>query len=66
MFHTIGKAAGEIWELLNKEGPLSVSAIVARMKQPQTIVYMGIGWLAREDKVIFTEAKRGMSLSIKR
>ena len=66
MFHTIGEAAGEIWELLNKEGPLSVSAIVARMKQPQTIVYMGIGWLAREDKVIFTEAKRGMSLSIKR
>ena len=55
MFHTIGETAAEIWELLDKEEPLSVSAIVAKMKQPQTTVYMGIGWLAREDQVAFTE-----------
>lgn len=66
MFHTIGEAAGEIWKLLEQEGPLSVSAIVAKMKQPQTTVYMGIGWLAREDKVVFTEVKRGMTVSLKK
>ena len=66
MFHTIGEAAGEIWELLNREGPLSVSAIVAKMKQSQNVVCMGIGWLAREDKVAFTETKRGMSVSVKK
>jgi len=66
MFHTIGEAAGEIWGILKEEGSLSLSAIVRRVKQPQTVAYMGIGWLAREDKVVFTETKRGMSISIKK
>jgi predicted transcriptional regulator len=66
MFHTIGETAGEIWRLLNNEGPLSISAVASRMQQPQTAVFMGIGWLAREDKLVFTETKRGMQLSVKR
>ena len=66
MFHTIGETAGEIWRLLSNEGPLSISAVAGRMKQSQTAVYMGIGWLAREDKLTFTETKRGIQLSAKR
>ena len=66
MFHTIGETAGEIWRLLSNEGPLSISAVAGRMKQSPTAVYMGIGWLAREDKLTFTETKRGMHLSAKR
>jgi len=66
MFHTIGETAGEIWRLLNQEGPMSISTIVSKVKQPQSAVYMGIGWLAREGKLVFTETKRGMSISIKR
>lgn len=66
MFHTIGEAAGEIWRLLGQEGSLSVSAIAGKVKQPQSIVCMGIGWLAREDKLVFTKTKRGMSISTKR
>jgi hypothetical protein len=66
MFHTIGETAGEIWRLLSNEGPLSISAVAGRMKQSQTAVYMGIGWLAREDKLTFTETKRGMQLSAKK
>jgi hypothetical protein len=66
MFHTIGETAGEIWRLLNNEGPMSISAVVSRMKQSETAVHMGIGWLAREDKLIFTEMKRGMQLSVKK
>lgn len=65
MFHTIGEAAGEIWKLLKEEGALSVSAIVRKTKRPQDVVYMGIGWLAREDKLVFTQTKRGMSISVK-
>jgi len=66
MFHTIGETAGEIWRLLNQEGPMSISTIVSKVKQPQSAVYMGFGWLAREDKLVFTETKRRMSISIKR
>jgi hypothetical protein len=29
------------------------------------MVYMGIGWLAREDKLVFTQTKQGVSLSLK-
>jgi predicted ArsR family transcriptional regulator len=66
MFHTIGETAGEIWRLLSNEGPMSISAVAGRIKQSQTAVHMGIGWLAREDKLTFTETKRGMQLSAKR
>jgi predicted transcriptional regulator len=66
MFHTIGETAGEIWRLLEEEGPLSVSALANKITQPQNMVYMGIGWLAREGKLVFTETKRGMSISIKK
>jgi hypothetical protein len=66
MFHTIGETAGEIWRILKDEESLSLSAIVRRVKQPQAVAYMGIGWLAREDKLVFTETKRGMSISIKK
>ena len=66
MFHTIGETAGEIWKLLKDEGPCSASAIARKMKQPQSIVHMGIGWLAREDKVAFTQTKQGMSISLKK
>ena len=60
MFHTIGEAAGEIWGILKDEKNLSLSAVVRRVKQPQSVVYMGIGWLAREDKLVFTETNRGI------
>jgi hypothetical protein len=66
MFHAIGQTAGEIWELLKEGGPMSLSAIASKIKQPQTTVYMGSGWLAREDKLVFTQTKRGVSLSLKK
>jgi len=66
MFYTIGEAAGEIWEILKDEGNLSASAIARRAKRPQAIAYMGIGWLAREDKLVFTQTKAGLSISLKR
>jgi hypothetical protein len=66
MFHTIGEAAGEIWRILKDEDNLSISAVVRRVQQPQPVAYMGIGWLAREDKLVFTKTKRGMSISIKK
>jgi len=66
MFHTIGETAGEIWRLLEKEGPLSVSVLANKITQPQSTVYMGIGWLAREGKLVFNETKRGLSISAKK
>ena len=66
MFHVIGETAGEIWKLLKEEEPISLSALVRKTKHPQSMVYMGIGWLAREDKLAFTQTKQGVSLSLKK
>jgi len=66
MFQVIGETAGEIWQLLNNEGALSISAIANKIKHPQTVVCMGLGWLAREDKLIFTQTKRGMAVAVKK
>ena len=66
MFHTIGEAAGEIWRILQDEESLSLSAVVRRVKKPQAVAYMGIGWLAREEKLVFTETNRGMAVSLKK
>jgi predicted secreted Zn-dependent protease len=65
MFYTIGETAGEIWQLLSNEGPMSFSAIARKTERPQRVVYMGIGWLAREDKLEFTQTKRGLAVSLK-
>ena len=66
MFKPVGETAGGIWKLLDREGPLSISAIAGKINQTQTTVYMGIGRLAREDKLVFAEAKRGISISLKK
>jgi hypothetical protein len=66
MFHVIGETAGEIWQILKDEGPLSLSAIASKTKRPESMIYMGIGWLAREDKLVFNQTKRGMSISVKK
>ena len=67
MFHTVGEAAGEIWRILKDDkGGLSVSAIIRMVKQPQSVAYMGIGWLAREDKLAFTQTKAGWLISLRK
>jgi len=65
VIEVIGETAGEIWRLLSAEGALSLSAIAQKVKRPETTVYMGIGWLAREDKLEFTKTNRGTSVSLK-
>ncbi len=62
---TIGNAAGEIWQCLKAEGPMTLSGLVRTTKLPQPVVHMAVGWLAREDKVDFSQTKRGTFVSLK-
>jgi len=47
----IGAAAGEVWHFLEANGETSWRQVEKRVNRPQRLVAMGIGWLAREDKV---------------
>jgi len=65
MENLIGNTAGEIWRLLEAEGPMTVSGLVKRTQQSQSVVNMAVGWLAREGKIAFSQSKRGLYLSLK-
>ena len=55
----IGEAAGQIWRVLDKKGPLSTSKLVKMIDSPRDVVMQGIGWLAREDKIEIEDTSRG-------
>lgn len=56
--NVIGTNAGKIWNLLDESGKLSVKEIKAKLNLTEKEVYLALGWLAREDKLIFTENKK--------
>jgi hypothetical protein len=45
---TIGKIAGKVWHHLNDHGKTSLSGLEKAVKAPRGVVFMAIGWLARE------------------
>jgi hypothetical protein len=54
----LGETAGRVWSVLRDKGPLSVSTIKKQVKAPGEMVLMAIGWLAREDKLVFEQKGR--------
>jgi len=52
----IGDTAGKVWHLLNETGNVSVTNIVNDVDESPSLVYMAIGWLAREGKIEFLES----------
>ncbi len=51
LIHEIGEAAGNIWHTLDEEGPLRLAALKKQIDASDPVLYMALGWLAREDKV---------------
>lgn len=51
MKNKIGETAGKIWEILNKQGEVNAAQLPKLLNEKSAVVYQGLGWLAREDKV---------------
>ena len=49
----IGETAGLVWETLFRQGPLTFAALMEEVNAPQSLFFMAIGWLSREDKLKF-------------
>ena len=63
----IGNAAGTIWAFLDKQSePLAVTTLKKEIDLSSTLLMMGLGWLAREDKLDFDVAKNSCKISLKR
>ena len=47
----VGHTAGDVWQLLDNRGSLSITEIVKLIDAPRDQIMQSIGWLAREGKL---------------
>ena len=55
-YDQIRETAGAVWEALSENGPLTFAALMERVNAPQSLFFMAIGWLSREEKLRFESA----------
>lgn len=58
MLDNIGIIAGEIWRYLEKNEEASVGKLTQGLKQTDRMILLGLGWLAREDKLKIEKRQR--------
>jgi hypothetical protein len=62
---TIGATAGVVWKQLSEKGPMDLSKLVKAVGEPRDAVMQAIGWLAREDKLMFEENGRKRTIALR-
>mgnify|MGYP001079526595 FL=1 len=61
-----GALAGKIWQALNENGELVGKDLRKILKiRSDKDLYLGIGWLLREDKVVTKEVEKDIIVSLK-
>jgi len=61
----IGKAAGDIWNLLAEQGPIPFRELAKSLGEDRDLVSMAVGWLSRENKIRFTPKGKDLVLALK-
>ncbi len=61
----IGATAGDVWQVLSEQGPMSMAKLINAVGQPRNTVLLALGWLAREDKVSIEEDGRARIVSLR-
>ena len=65
MIETIGKNAGLVWKALNENSAINVKALKKVTKiRTEKDLYAALGWLAREEKLAFTEKEQELQVSL--
>jgi len=64
MEHEIGEAAGQIWRWLEENGETTVTRLRQETKLSDQLLYMGLGWLARESKIDVFKDKRTVKVAL--
>ena len=50
-FGPIGETAGVVWHMLSDRGPATFALLIETIAVPESLFFMAIGWLARENKI---------------
>jgi hypothetical protein len=61
----IDNAAGSIWRYLNEHGETTLAKLRQGTRLSDQLVSMGVGWLAREDKLSFTKEGRTVKVALR-
>lgn len=61
----VGFAAGEIWKYLEENGESTPIKIKANLGLSNTMLYLALGWLSREDKVNIIQQDYSYKISLK-
>ena len=61
----IDSAAGTIWRYPNERGEITLSKLKQGAKLPDQLLFAGIGWLAREEKLNFITASRSVRVCLR-
>ena len=66
MTTTVGTLAGAVWTALNENGTLNSKDLkkFAKIKSDKDM-YLALGWLLREDKVVVAENDKVMTVALK-
>ena len=64
MINTIGEVAGQIYQILEKNGESTVTKLKTATKANDFILSAAIGWLARENKVQVTQSGKSVKVSL--
>jgi predicted transcriptional regulator len=65
MIEVIDEAAGKVWQYLDKNGSSSVTKIATETGINKNDLQRAIGWLSKEDKLVFATKGRTEVLSLK-
>jgi hypothetical protein len=61
----IGATAGEIWRILSERGGQTLAGLKKSLDAPDDQVLLGVGWLAREDKLDFETNGRTVTVTLR-
>lgn len=62
----VGELAGKIWMALNENGKLTGKELKKLIKvRADKDLYLGLGWLLREDKIVVTESDKEILVLLK-
>ena len=65
IIHKIGETAGRIWRTLEQQGQLRLPALKKQVPVPESMLYLALGWLAREDRVEIEPDGRSYRVGLK-
>lgn len=66
MITEIGITAGDIWHYLDEHGEATFSQLASSIDRPRDLLFMSLGWLAREGHIILNKEGDNYTISLRR